>query len=168
MNTLASVTSRCTAQLTVESPLGELRLARTDRGLAGVWFTGQKWHPDPFDAPLCRDDALLTQAAAQLHDYFARRSLRFDVPLDLLGTPFQQSVWQALLRIGAGATLSYGAIARQLGVPLAMRAVGAAVGRNPVSVIVPCHRVIGASGALTGYAGGVDRKRALLALEGIA
>jgi methylated-DNA-[protein]-cysteine S-methyltransferase len=168
MNTLATVTARCIAQTTIDSPLGELRLARTEKGLAGVWFSGQKWHPDPFDAPVCDDDPLLNLAASQLHDYFAGRIQRFDLPLDLLGTPFQQSVWQALLRIGAGATLSYGAIAREVGSPEAVRAVGAAVGRNPVSVIVPCHRAVGANGSLTGYAGGLDRKRALLTLEGVA
>lgn len=168
MNTLASVTTRCIAQTTTDSPLGELRLARTDKGLAGVWFTGQKWHPAPFDAPLRRDDPLLKLAATQLGDYFAGRMKRFDLPLDLLGTPFQQAVWRALIAIASGATLSYGALARQLGTPQAMRAVGAAVGRNPVSVIVPCHRVVGVDGRLTGYAGGLDRKRALLTLEGVA
>jgi methylated-DNA-[protein]-cysteine S-methyltransferase len=168
MNTLASVTTRCIAQTTTDSPLGELRLARTDKGLAGVWFTGQKWHPAPFDAPVHRDDPLLNLAATQLNDYFAGRATRFDLPLDLLGTPFQQAVWRALIDIASGATLSYGALARQLGTPQAMRAVGAAVGRNPVSVIVPCHRVVGTDGRLTGYAGGLDRKRALLALEGVA
>jgi methylated-DNA-[protein]-cysteine S-methyltransferase len=94
------------------------------------------------------------------------RSTRFDLPLDLHGTPFQRGVWQALLGIDAGRTRSYGQVAQQLGAPTASRAVGAAVGKNPVSVIVPCHRVIGHGGALTGYAGGVERKRALLALEG--
>ena len=114
------------------------------------------------------DDALLRRAADQLHAYFAGEMLAFDVPLDLQGTPFQRRVWQALLAIPGGETRSYGEIARALGSAAAVRAVGGAVGRNPVSVIVPCHRVIGSDGSLTGYAGGVDRKRALLKLEGAA
>jgi methylated-DNA-[protein]-cysteine S-methyltransferase len=91
--------------------------------------------------------------------------LRFDLPLDLLGTPFQRKVWQALLGIACGATLRYGDIAVRVGVPSAARAVGAAVGRNPLSIVVPCHRVLGSGGALTGYAGGLERKVALLELE---
>jgi len=100
-----------------------------------------------------------------LQRYFAGTLMSFDLPLDLLGTPFQRSVWQALLRIPAGRTCSYGELAHAIGKPAAARAVGAAVGRNPVSLVVPCHRVLGAGGALTGYAGGVERKRALLELE---
>jgi methylated-DNA-[protein]-cysteine S-methyltransferase len=142
-------------------------LARSTRGLLGVWFEGQKDHPGTLGAPERPQDPLLRSAAAQLADYFAARATRFDLPLDLQGTPFQRSVWQALLGIAAGRTRSYGEIARDVGAARAVRAVGAAVGKNPVSVIVPCHRVIGSGGALTGYAGGLDRKRALLALEGV-
>jgi methylated-DNA-[protein]-cysteine S-methyltransferase len=108
---------------------------------------------------------MLSRAAAQVHAYFAGEPVAFDVPLDLHGTAFQRGVWQALLAIDAGATSSYGDIARRVGSPAAVRAVGAAVGKNPISLIVPCHRVIGSTGALTGYAGGLDRKRSLLALE---
>ena len=161
-----SVHAACTAQATFESPLGPLLLARTEAGLAGAWFEGQKDHPGVLPAPQRPDDPLLRAAAAQLADYFAGRSTRFELPLDLHGTPFQRGVWQALLGIDCGRTCSYGQLARQLGTPKALRAVGAAIGKNPVSVIVPCHRVIGHGGALTGYAGGVARKRALLALEG--
>jgi methylated-DNA-[protein]-cysteine S-methyltransferase len=103
----------------------------------------------------------------QLQDYFAGHRTVFDLPLDLSrGTAFQQSVWQALLNIGAGTHQSYGQLAARLSKPQAVRAVGAAVGRNPVSIIVPCHRVLGSTGQLTGYAGGLERKRALLQLEG--
>jgi len=158
-------TSACTAQATIATPLGRMLLARSAKGLAGVWFEGQKHHPAPLTALRRPDDALLRRAADQLHAYFAGDALVFDVPLDLQGTPFQRSVWQALLAIPAGETRSYGALAKALGSASAVRAVGGAVGRNPVSVIVPCHRVVGSDGSLTGYAGGVDRKRALLALE---
>ncbi len=163
-----SIHRACTAQATIETPLGALLLARTERGLAGVWFDGQSDHPGPLAAAERPDDPLLQAAATQLADYFAGRSVSFDVPLDLHGTPFQRSVWQALLGIAAGDTRSYGEIARQVGTADAVRAVGAAVGKNPLSVVVPCHRVIGSRGALTGYAGGLARKRALLALEGVA
>ena len=110
-------------------------------GLAGAWFEAQKHHPAPIDAPVRDDDPLLQRAAAQLAAYFDGAATRFDLPLDLIGTPFQLGVWRELLAIEPGRTCSYGDIARKLGNPTAGRAVGAAVGRNPVSVIVPCHRV---------------------------
>jgi methylated-DNA-[protein]-cysteine S-methyltransferase len=154
-----------TAQATYDTPLGKVLIARTETGLAGLWFESQKWHPQPFDAPERPDDPLLREAATQIADYFAGRRTRFELPLDLHGSPFQRSVWQALRDIECGATKSYADIARGIGSPLAVRAVGAAIGRNPISVIVPCHRVLGSSGELTGYAGGLERKRALLALE---
>lgn len=147
------------------SPLGAMLLARTTHGLAGVWFDGQKDHPGELDVPESADDPLLLQTISELDAYFAGKAPQFSQPLDLHGTEFQRAVWQALLKIDAGQTSSYGAIARSVGSPQAVRAVGAAIGKNPVSVIVPCHRVIGSSGALTGYAGGLDRKRALLNLE---
>ena len=109
---------------------------------------------------------VLVQAMRELDDYFAGRRSAFDVPLDLQGgTAFQQSVWRALLAIPSGQRTSYGALSASIGAPAAVRAVGAAVGRNPVSVIVPCHRVVGSDGSLTGYAGGIERKTALLQLE---
>jgi len=160
-----SILTRCTAQSRIDSPLGPLLLARTEDGLAGAWFEAQKHHPAAIDTPLRDGDPLLVEAGRQLRSYFAGESDTFDVALDLQGTDFQRSVWAELLRIASGTTCSYGDIARRLGAPSASRAVGAAVGRNPVSVIVPCHRVVGTSGALTGYAGGLDRKTALLRIE---
>jgi methylated-DNA-[protein]-cysteine S-methyltransferase len=160
-----SILTRCTAQSRIDTPLGPLLLARTCDGLAGAWFEAQKHHPAAIDAPARDDDPLLADAARQLRAYFAGESDGFDLALDLQGTAFQRAVWAELLRIEAGATCSYGDIAHRLGTPSASRAVGAAVGRNPVSIIVPCHRVVGRSGALTGYAGGLDRKTALLRIE---
>ncbi|MDM0083946.1 methylated-DNA--[protein]-cysteine S-methyltransferase [Variovorax sp. J31P179] len=151
----------------IDSPLGGITLAATDQGLAGAWFDHQRHWPDT--RGWVTDDAhpVLRQAAAQLDDYFAGRRDSFELPLDLShGTAFQQSVWQALRAIPAGQTTSYGALSAGVGKPAAVRAVGAAVGRNPISVIVPCHRVLGADGSLTGYAGGLERKTALLELEG--
>ena len=154
----------------VPTPLGPLLLATTEAGLAGAWFhEGQRDTP-PADtmARWPRDAAhpLLRRAAQQLERYFAGETVAFDMPLDLsAGTEFQQAVWQALCLIEPGRTVSYGEVARAIGRPAAVRAVGAAVGANPVSVIVPCHRVMGANGSLTGYSGGLHRKVALLALE---
>ncbi|CAN5276229.1 methylated-DNA--[protein]-cysteine S-methyltransferase [soil metagenome] len=159
-------------QATVPSPLGNIAIAATEQGLAGLWFaenqrysppelTGSKAWPDDANHPV------LQQARQQLGDYFAGRRSQFELLLDLRGgTPFQQSVWQALLAIPPGEVTSYGEVSRRIGRPAAVRAVGGAIGRNPISIIVPCHRVTGSSGALTGYAGGLDRKTALLRLEG--
>jgi methylated-DNA-[protein]-cysteine S-methyltransferase len=154
-----------------DSPLGPIQLARTVDGLCGIWFVQDQKHAP---APTCfaperhsPDDPLLQKVAQQLDAYFSGHPTDFDVPLDLsAGTAFQQAVWQALLRIPQGRVSSYAALAQQLGKPSATRAVGAAVGRNPVSIIVPCHRVLGSSGQLTGYAGGLWRKQALLQREG--
>ncbi|WP_341890851.1 methylated-DNA--[protein]-cysteine S-methyltransferase [Variovorax sp. YR752] len=169
MSTLTdTLDARCTAQALVDTPLGPVRVARTASGLAGLWFEGQKHHPGALQAPLQPDDPLLREAAAQLQRYFAGDARAFDLPLDLQGTAFQRTVWQALLRIPAGRTCSYGELARAIGRPRAVRAVGAAVGRNPASLVVPCHRVLGQDGGLTGYAGGVQRKQSLLQLEACA
>jgi methylated-DNA-[protein]-cysteine S-methyltransferase len=149
-----------------ESPLGTMLLAATAKGLAGVWFVGQKHGPDPSAWIEDPAHAVLRQAIAQLKEYFAGTRTHFELPLDMQGTAFQQNVWRALLAIPSGRTTSYGEISRSLGRPQAARAVGAAVGRNPVSIVVPCHRVLGTSGTLTGYAGGLERKSALLRLEG--
>ncbi|WP_432730767.1 methylated-DNA--[protein]-cysteine S-methyltransferase [Variovorax sp. W6] len=150
----------------IDTPLGGITMAATDKGLAGVWFDQQRHWPDTSGWVTRDDHPALVEAAAQLRDYFAGRRDNFDMKLDLShGTAFQQSVWQQLLTIPAGATTSYGALSVNVGNPAAVRAVGAAVGRNPISVIVPCHRVLGSDGSLTGYAGGLERKTALLQLE---
>jgi methylated-DNA-[protein]-cysteine S-methyltransferase len=149
------------------SPLGDILLAATDQGLCGLWFDGQKHMPEMQGWPTGHN-AVIDLAQQQMQQYFAKQRSEFDLPLDLrMGTPFQQSVWRALLTITSGQHSSYGSIAKHIGNPQAVRAVGAAVGRNPISVIVPCHRVLGAGGALTGYAGGLERKTALLQLEGV-
>jgi methylated-DNA-[protein]-cysteine S-methyltransferase len=165
LSTHRTLARDCTAQTLWSSPLGPLLLARTVQGLAGAWFIGQKDFPSPLPAPHIDDDPLLVETIAQLDAYFRAHRHQFDLPLDLRGTPFQQAVWQALLRIPAHARSCYSDVAREIGLPLAARAVGVAIGRNPVGIIVPCHRVLGRDGSLTGYAGGLDRKRALLALE---
>lgn len=156
-----------TAQRHIGSPLGDILLARTAQGLAGVWFEGQKDHPGTLTAPTVDDDPLLEQTERELREYWRAQRREFTVPLDLLGTNFQRNVWLALLQVPLGVTLTYRRIAEQIGSVTATRAVGAAVGRNPVSIIVPCHRIIGTSGSLTGYAGGLERKVALLRLEGV-
>jgi methylated-DNA-[protein]-cysteine S-methyltransferase len=155
-----------TVQVRYDSPLGPMIVAATDSGLAGLWFEGQRHVPDNAGWPHAAAHPVLLQAVAQLDDYFAGRRTQFDLPLDLQGgTAFQQSVWRALLAIPAGGTTSYRVLSERVGRPSAMRAVGAAVGRNPVSIVVPCHRVLGSDGSLTGYAGGLERKSALLELE---
>jgi methylated-DNA-[protein]-cysteine S-methyltransferase len=150
-----------------QSPLGPMLLAATDAGLAGLWFEGQRHAPDSGGWRQDASHPVLQQAVHELAEYFAGRRSRFGLPLDLQGgTPFQQAVWQALREIGPGRTSSYGELGARIGKPAASRAVGAAVGRNPISIVVPCHRVLGGGGALTGYAGGLARKSALLRLEG--
>ncbi len=153
------------AQCRIDSPLGALTLVASARGLRWVLFDDQAHHPGA--SPAAQDAAQphLAQAAHELDDYFAGRRRRFEVALDAQGTPFQQQVWLALRGIAYGALASYGEIAALLGRPQAARAVGAAVGRNPLGIVVPCHRVVGRDGSLTGYAGGLGRKTALLQLE---
>ena len=154
----------------LNSPLGPMILAATAQGLSGVWFEGQRHGPSDERMQGWTVNAshdLLQSATKQLRAYFAEETDSFDLPLDLTaGTAFQQLVWQALLKVPSGQTQTYGDLARLLDKPNAVRAVGAAVGRNPVSIIVPCHRILGAGGQLTGYAGGLWRKQALLKLEG--
>ena len=156
------------AQARIDTPLGPLTAAATARGLAGLWFDGQKHHPGRLDAPAAQADPLFDLLEAGLNAYFKGQVLPQDLPIHPQGTPFQRSVWQALLEIPAGESRSYGELAARLGKPGSARAVGAAVGRNPVSILIPCHRVLGADGSLTGYAGGLERKKALLTLEGLA
>lgn len=156
-----------TVRCTLSSPWGPMTLAAHDQALVWTGFDGQKHEANTAAWPLSRDNAVLRQTAEQLQQYFAGERTVFDLPLDLgYGTAFQQNVWHSLLGIAAGATSTYGAIGQAVGNPKAVRAVGAAVGRNPISIIVPCHRVVGSDGSLTGYAGGVERKQALLQLEG--
>lgn len=153
-------------QRRIATPLGGVTAARSADGLSGLWFDGQKHHPGELGVP--EDDGsdpVLGAAADALAAYFSGRPFTLP-PLDPAGTAFQREVWQALLTIAPGRPATYGALAERLGRAQAARALGAAVGRNPISVLVPCHRVIGANGSLTGYAGGLERKQALLALEG--
>ena len=156
------------AQARIDTPLGPLTALASDAGLMGLWFDTQQHSPGLMDAPEEPAQRWLAQTRVELDDYFAGRRRRFGMALAPQGTPFQEAVWRVLFTIACGDTTSYGRIARELGNPLASRAVGAAVGRNPISIIVPCHRVIGENGTLTGYAGGLDRKQALLDLEGAA
>jgi methylated-DNA-[protein]-cysteine S-methyltransferase len=148
---------------TLDSPVGMLTLAGTDGRLQHLRMTDQTYEPDREGWE--PDDNAFGHAVEQLGRYFAGDLREFDLPLDLVGTPFQRRVWEALTTIPYGETRSYGEIARQIGSPGASRAVGLANGHNPISIIVPCHRVIGANGNLTGYGGGLDRKRTLLGME---
>jgi len=159
-----------TFQTQIESPLGAMLLAASEKGLRGAWFVqGQRHMPDRSDWIHAQDNAFLMQAQEQLRNYFSGKALSFSIPLDLgCGTRFQQTVWRALLKIPRGSTTSYGQLSAEIGKPKAVRALGGAVGRNPLSIIVPCHRVIGADGSLTGYAGGLERKVKLLQLEGLS
>lgn len=153
---------------TIATPLGPMLLAASDAGLAGAWFEGQSHHPDASAWQAVKSQRWLDQAAAELQAYFRGECRQFRTPRAAAwGTPFQRSVWEALAAIPWGVTTRYGAIAAQLKNPLAVRAVGAAVGCNPWSIVVPCHRVLGADGSLTGYAGGLERKQELLTREGV-
>jgi methylated-DNA-[protein]-cysteine S-methyltransferase len=154
------------AQARFDSPLGPITVAATAHGLAGLWFDGQAHHPGTLDAPVDNAQAFIAQARGELERYWQGSNKPFKVPLDAQGTPFQQAVWRTLLEIPAGRTSTYAAVATHAGSPRAVRAAGAAIGRNPLSIIVPCHRVLGRDGSLTGYAGGLPRKQALLRLEG--
>jgi methylated-DNA-[protein]-cysteine S-methyltransferase len=148
---------------TIDSPIGPLTLAGRDSALTNLRMVDQTYEPSR--AEWTRDDNVFADAVEQLDAYFAGELTDFDLELDLRGTAFQQRVWKALLTIPYGETRSYGEIAEQVGAPGSARAVGLANGHNPISIIVPCHRVIGANGKLTGYGGGIDRKLTLLELE---
>jgi len=146
--------------------LGKLKLIASDKGLAAILWENDK--PARVRLGLLTEDAnhpILLRAEKELSEYLAGKRKKFSVKFDPAGTPFQSKVWEALEKIPFGETCSYSAIAKQIGNVKAVRAVGAAIGRNPISVMVPCHRVIGASGALTGFAGGLETKKFLLALE---
>ena len=148
------------------SPVGDLKLVASEKGLAAILWEND----DPKRVPLDslkedKDNPLLLETEKQLKDYFAGKLKKFRVKLDFKGTEFQKNVWQALLTIPFGETRSYSEIAKQIGKPKAVRAVGAANGKNPISIIAPCHRVIGANGKLTGFAGGLEAKACLLGIE---
>lgn len=150
----------------IDSPVGLLKLVATERGLTAILWGND----DPRRVPLgdvveCDDHPVLIEAERQLREYFAGHREVFDLPLDFRGTEFQRRVWNALLTIPFGETRSYSQIARQIGCPSAVRAVGAANGRNPLSIIAPCHRVLGSNGKLTGFAGGLETKAKLLSHE---
>jgi methylated-DNA-[protein]-cysteine S-methyltransferase len=145
----------------VDSPIGELMLTSDGSALTGLYMEAHKGGPK-IDRTWKRDDAAFGAVKAELDAYFAGESGEFRSPIAFVGTEFQKRVWHALRKIPRGQTMSYAELARQIGSPRAVRAVGAAVGKNPVSVIVPCHRVVGSNGSLTGFAGGVERKQWLL------
>ena len=151
------------------SPLGTLTLVCSPRGICGIYFHDQRNFKGSAAWQKVAQHEQLEHAATQLDEYFSGHRTEFDLMLDLevSGTPFQQEVWKELLNIRFGKTSSYGRHAELIARPKAVRAVGGAIGRNPISIVVPCHRVLGSSGALTGYDGGLDRKKFLLQLEGV-
>ena len=154
------------AYKTIESPIGKLKLVASDKGLVAILWEKDSPRRVRLDEVVADEQhPVLVETARQLAQYFAGKRKTFSIALDMRGTRFQKDVWEALLAIPFGETRSYGQLAKQLGNPRASRAVGAANGRNPVSIIVPCHRVIGSSGKLTGFAGGLDAKAHLLGLE---
>lgn len=150
----------------ISTPLGEMRLVASPAGLRGAWFIDQALLPPPQDWTLTDRDPILEQARRELDAWFAGGRRAFDVALDPVGTPFQHEVWRALCALDFGTLTSYGELARAVNRPKGAQAVGGAVGRNPISIIIPCHRVIGADTSLTGFGGGLARKQALLAHEG--
>jgi len=165
--TNSGITTSGRTHVTVPSPIGPLTIVAHDGAIIGLYMDAQRHAPQPESFGL-RGDAgqePFAAAAAQLSAYFAGRLTEFDLPLAPAGTAFQQRVWAGLRAIPYGQTVSYGELARRVGSPAARRAVGLANGRNPIAIVIPCHRVIGADGSMTGYGGGLDRKQFLLALE---
>ncbi|MDX1301581.1 MAG: methylated-DNA--[protein]-cysteine S-methyltransferase [Photobacterium sp.] len=148
-----------------QSPIGRVTIQANDEGLLGAWFQTQTTQPDNL-GKLDSEHPVLKQAVSEFQEYFAGTRQRFEVPLAATGTEFQQKVWQTLTTIPFGTTWSYQDLANAIGNPKAVRAVGLANGKNPISIIVPCHRVIGKNGKLTGYAGGIEQKEGLLKHEG--
>jgi methylated-DNA-[protein]-cysteine S-methyltransferase len=148
----------------LDTPLGRMLLVANEKGLCGAHFIGQKYYPK-------LDPAWKRKASAagrELEEYFAGERAVFTVPLAAEGTPFQRAIWREIAKVPYGKTITYAELARRAGYPGSARAAGAATGRNPLGVIVPCHRIVGTNGSLTGYAGGLSKKKALLALEGLA
>lgn len=160
-----------TVQCIYKSPLGDIRLAANEDKLIGLWFVGQKHEVDASNWSFDQENPVFIRIKANLENYFAGKTMgidEFNWMHEIVfpkATEFEQLVWQQLLSIHTGHTVSYSDLATQIGKPKAYRAVAAAVGKNPISLIVPCHRVVGKNGALTGYAGGLDRKKALLLIE---
>lgn len=156
-----------------ESPLGKLLLSADDLGLTGIWFEGQKYFPPSLKEPFEEKEVpVIKETKRWLTIYFSGKEPDFTIPLHFLGTDFQKMVWEILCSIPYGKTMTYGEIARQIafqkGIPhMSAQAVGRAVGHNKISILVPCHRVVGTNGSLTGYAGGMDKKVKLLTLEGV-
>jgi methylated-DNA-[protein]-cysteine S-methyltransferase len=162
----ATIANPCT-YVVMPSPVGPLTIVARDGVITGLYMQAQRHGPDPatLSLPADADDEPFATAVSQLTAYFDGSLTQFDLPLAPEGTPFQRKVWDGLREIPYGHTVSYGELARRIGSPAASRAVGLANGRNPIAIIVPCHRVIGSDGSLTGYGGGIDRKRFLLTLE---
>ena len=166
MSTAATTTS--TRHVVIDSPIGPLTLVRDDDGLTGLYYPGHWTRPDqatfgPRVEP--SDDHGFDEAIAQLSEYFAGERQEFDLPLNPLGSERARRLWQLLAEIPYGRTTTYGALARKIGGGISARAIGGFVGHNPLSIFIPCHRVVGSTGKLTGYAGGLDRKQYLLELE---
>jgi len=161
---------RTTFTFVTETPLGRIQAAARNNALTGLWFIGQKYFPSGTEAWSCKPDhPVFVSIKSWLEDYFAKKKPKVKIPLTPAGTDFQQAVWKLLLEIPYGKTSTYGAIASHLaaaGKKASAQAVGGAVGHNPISLLIPCHRVLGSDGSLTGYAGGLEKKRALLELEG--
>lgn len=165
---MTTVTTATRHMVLEETPVGPLLIVATENAVCGLYMRQGKHSPDDASIGPRRTDPFLQTIATQLQEYFAGERREFDLEVDATGTPFQCRVWQELRTIGYGTTWTYGELARAIGQPTASRAVGLANGRNPVSIIVPCHRVVGADGSLTGYGGGIDNKKILLRLEGAA
>ena len=156
------------AQAEIDTPLGPMTALATEKGLAGLWFDAQAHHPGELATPVDASNRHIKTTRRWLDAYWAGKdTAAIPITLDLHGSLFQRAVWQALCGIAHGHTLTYGQVAAQVGNGAVPRATGTAVGRNPVGLIVPCHRVIGANGSLTGYAGGLERKQTLLQHEGV-
>jgi methylated-DNA-[protein]-cysteine S-methyltransferase len=150
-----------------QSPMGRMLIVASEEGLSGLYFVDQKYYREVArDWLRGKDHKIVRETARQLEEYFAAARKAFDIPLAAEGTPFQTSVWKAISSVEYGASITYSELARRAGHPGAVRAAGTATGRNPITIIVPCHRIVGSDGSLTGYAGGLDRKRALQELEG--
>ena len=166
---MSSTATTTTRHAVIDSPIGPLTLVRDDDGLTGLYYPGHWTQPGPRRlsgrASSTSDDAGFDEAIAQLNEYFAGERQDFDLPLNPHGSDRARRVWQLLAEIPYGQTTTYGALAREVGDGISPRAIGGFVGHNPLSILIPCHRVVGSTGKLTGYAGGLDRKQYLLELE---